>query len=78
MKNFRFPSAIFGPGRLPWYFKIYHMPGKTNSATDATSSYPSPSNPETLDDELAVSAAIHIESNKLIIDPSNGDRKSVV
>ena len=51
---------------LPWYFKIYHMPGKTNSAADATSRYPSPSNPETFDDELAMTAAIHSESNKLI------------
>ena len=42
------------------------MPGKTNSATDATSRYLSPSNPETLDDELAMTAAIHFESNKLI------------
>ena len=42
------------------------MPGKTNSAADATSRYPSPSNPETFDDELAMTAAIHSESNKLI------------
>ena len=51
---------------LPLYFKIYHMPGKTNSAAVAASRYPSPSNPETLDDELAMTAVIHFESNKLI------------
>ena len=26
---------------LPWSFKIYHLPGKTNLASDATSRYPS-------------------------------------
>ena len=51
---------------LPWYFKIYHMAGKTNFAADATSRYPSPSNPETFDDELAMTAAIHSESTKVI------------
>eukprot|EP00745_Piridium_sociabile_P016047 TRINITY_DN23877_c0_g1_i16.p1 TRINITY_DN23877_c0_g1~~TRINITY_DN23877_c0_g1_i16.p1 ORF type:complete len:1035 (+),score=142.70 TRINITY_DN23877_c0_g1_i16:69-3173(+) len=27
---------------LPWYFRIDHMPGKTNCAADAASRYPSP------------------------------------
>ena len=29
---------------LPWYFKIDHMPGLSNNASDATSRHPSPSN----------------------------------
>ena len=28
---------------LPWYFEVAHLPGKTNTAADATSRHPSPS-----------------------------------
>ena len=51
---------------LPWSFKIYHMAGETNHASDDMSIYPSPSNPESHNDECAMTAAIHNESNKLM------------
>lgn len=38
---------------LPWFFKIVHLPGSSNAATDAASRHPSPSNP-VQDDELTV------------------------
>lgn len=50
---------------LPWFFEIFHMPGKTNPAADATSRYPSPNNTENYDDECAMAAAIHHESKQL-------------
>ena len=49
---------------LPWYFKIEHMPGKTNEAADAISRYPSALETErtlTDNEEGIIAAAINRE-----------------
>ena len=62
---------------LPWSFDIAHLPGKTNSAADATSRHPSPANefPELrslslhseMDDaESAMTASLRHETHDII------------
>jgi hypothetical protein len=43
---------------LPWRFEIHHLPGKTNSAADATSRYPAPASCEPADRPGDAEAAI--------------------
>lgn len=52
---------------LPWSFKVYHLPGKTNLASDATSRYPSAViGLMTVADQVeeAINAAIRTDANE--------------
>ena len=62
---------------LPWSFDIAHLPGKTNSAADATSRHPSPANEfaelrslslhsEMDDTESAMAASLRHETHDII------------
>ena len=55
---------------LPWRFRIVHLPGKTNHATDATSRHPAPSgemNCMTIEDqvEMILIAAIRGQAEEV-------------
>ena len=50
---------------LPWSFTIAHLPGKTNSAADAASRYPSASAHMNDDAECIMAAAIHKDANTI-------------
>jgi hypothetical protein len=50
---------------LPWYFRIAHLPGKTDFAADAKSRHPSPSTPETDTDESAIMASIRRQAEEV-------------
>ena len=52
---------------LPWYFKIIHLPGKTNPACDATSRYLSTTDDQDVLDELLVLAAIQRQTNNITL-----------
>ena len=65
---------------LPWSFDIAHLPGKTNSAADATSRHPSPANEfaelrslslhsEMDDAESAMAASLRHETHDIIAIP---------
>lgn len=49
---------------LPWYFKIIHLPGKTNPACDATSRYPSSSDDQDAGESMFL-AAIQRQTNSV-------------
>ena len=52
---------------LPWYFQIHHMPGKSNSAADAMSRYPTPADTSSLEhgdhQESALLASIKADAS---------------
>ena len=50
---------------LPWYFKIIHLPGKTNPACDATSRYPSSSDDQDDAGESMFLAAIQRQTSSV-------------
>ena len=54
----------------PWSFDIAHLPGKTNSAADATSRHPSPASlslhSEMDDAESAITASLRHETHDII------------